>query len=111
MKNIHNIVKTTKLFAPDTFKLLTLKNIEAISKRFQDIVQLYEISVKRNAGQTSCLQVMKESALDRLAQQLEISFQYGFTSCKKQEVRGLFVNKCFGNMEETENLLSMVLSC
>lgn len=117
MKNIHNIIQTTKLFAADTFKLLSLKNIESISKKFQEIDQLYGISLKRHTDRTGCFQTAalvsaaKEDALDRLAQQLEICFQYGFTSCKKQEIKALFVNGCFGFADEDANLLSMVLNC
>lgn len=117
MKNIHNIIQTTKLFAADTFKLLGLKNIETISKKFQEIDQLYGISLKKHADQTSCFQTAalvsaaKEDALDRLAQQLEICFQYGFASCKKQDIKALFMNGCFGCADEDANLLSMVLNC
>lgn len=119
LKDIHNILETTKLFPPDTFKLLTLKFLESMTKRFEDLNQVYENISSRSSGKSevncyhtvSSVSLIKEEALDRLAEVLELCLQYKFTNCKKDEFRHLFSSKCFGcsDSDEIESLLGMVL--
>lgn len=120
LKNISNIIESTNLFAADNFKLLKLKHIESITKRYEDLNNSFERIAKRSDS-NNCVQSVKSvemirnDCLDRLAQHLEACWKNGFADCKKQESRKLFTGRCFNtdieNLQNGDlNLLTIVLN-
>lgn len=122
LKNISNIIESTNLFAVDNFKLLKLKHIESIAKRYEDINKSFEIAAKRlRSNESGCfhsvksVETVRNDCLDRLAQHLEACWKNGFADCRKQESRKFFTSRCFNtdieNLENGDlNLLTIVLN-
>ncbi len=120
-KDIANIIQSTKLFGPEVFKLLNVKHLEKIARRFEELSgQLDE--VKKTTASKECvenLNSVREDCLERLAQILEACWQYDFTTCKKSECIEVLKAGCFdlrleediSDLDADINLLSMILSC
>ena len=89
--------------AVSEFKLLNLKQLESIAKRFE------ELSLNMDRAN---LDSVREQCLDRLAQIIQVSLQYGFTNCKRHEIKNLFLNPCFNvvNPVDNINMLTIVLN-
>lgn len=105
IKDFSNTVSTGK----EIFKLLNLKNLESIQKRLEDYSS--QIVMKNNENISRLYEKVLFECLERLAQMLELCWQYGFTNCTKSEIRNMF-SKLIGNVSqnETTSLMEIVLS-
>ncbi len=122
-KDIANIIQSTKLFGPDVFKLLSVKHLENIGRRFEDLSGRFEALAEggKNKGNgcqgVESLRTVREECLERLAQILEACWQYDFATCTKSECKGVLKAACFNlrqdtaDFDEDMSLLSMVLYC
>lgn len=95
--------------ASESFKLLNFKHIEAIKRLIDDL----NAAIRNQNINNLCfhsiksLNEIKDDCLDKLAQLLEILWQFDFINCNKQEIRTLFSNI----IEQTsESLLAIVLN-
>jgi len=92
-KDIANIIQSTKLFGPDVFRLLSVKHLENISRRFEDLSGKFEAVAEGRKNKGACcqgvesLRTVREECLERLAQILEACWQYDFATCTKIECR------------------------
>lgn len=91
----------------DSFKLLNLKNLESISKRIDEFVsQAQNLNSKEKSSFTDLL----NESLERLAQLLELCWQYSVICCSKSECLSLF-SKLFRNDKKDDIcLMEIVLS-
>lgn len=91
------------------FKLLNSKNLESIQKRLEDYSLQIELRNKENIS--ILFEKLLFECLERLAQMLELCWQYGFTNCTKAEIRNMF-SKLIRNISHNEStsLMEIVLS-
>ena len=96
LRDLSNTLESTKVKQLDQFKLLTINHLEFVCKQIGEAEQKLKDHIERQGLQeisdklTSGFRQLFNDSLDKLAQVLELSSQYGFIVNAKAEIRNVF---------------------